>query len=135
MGSPTFLPSRNLRAVPMLDTQWILLSCRPCSHGCREIRGVYQEWKWKEGLYQAHHLGIKQSLSHQLLLRSMQRFHREIICRYCITETLTNLCPDSTSNRASSFTPSLMSSKRSLTSKGGLCWKRTKRRGINKRWT
>lgn len=123
IGSPTFLPSRNLRAVPMLDTQWILLSWRPCSHGCREIREVYQEQKcpssWQQTL---------KADTRQLLLCSMQRFHKGIICRYCITATLTNLCPDSTSNRASSFTPSLMSSKRSLTSKGGLCWKRTKKK-------
>lgn len=32
----TFLPSRNLSAVPMLETQWILFSWRPCSHGLRQ---------------------------------------------------------------------------------------------------
>lgn len=43
---------------------------------------------------------------------------------------LTSLCPESTSSRARSFTPSLMSSNRSLTSSGGLCW-----RSENTSWT
>lgn len=35
MDSLTLLPSRNFSALPTLATQWILLSLRPCSHGCQ----------------------------------------------------------------------------------------------------
>lgn len=39
----TFRPSRKLRAVPMLATQWILFSFLPCSQGWREKRVVTKE--------------------------------------------------------------------------------------------
>lgn len=41
----TFLPSRKLRAVPMLATQWILFSFLPCSHGCKGNRTMEMERK------------------------------------------------------------------------------------------
>lgn len=40
---------------------------------------------------------------------------------------LTSFCPDSTSNKAKSFNPSLMSSNKSLTSSGGLHYKEDNR--------
>lgn len=42
----TFLPSRKLRAVPMLATQWILFSFLPCSHGWKE-KGENNGERWK----------------------------------------------------------------------------------------
>lgn len=41
----TFLPSRKLRAVPMLATQWILFSFLPCSHGWEEWGDQDGDWK------------------------------------------------------------------------------------------
>lgn len=44
----TFLPSRNLRAVPMLATQWILFSFLPCSHGWKEEKEQWTCTKQRE---------------------------------------------------------------------------------------
>lgn len=87
----TFLPSRNLSAVPILETQWILFNCRPCSRGLCQRTGSEQTKPCQKnsgtntlsGIW--YNLIIVSVLQAAFSSRFMQEKRPESICRALIT--------------------------------------------------
>lgn len=87
----TFRPSRNLSAVPILETQWILFNCRPCSRGLCQRTGSEQTKPCQKNsginmLYGIwYNLIIVSALPAAFSSRLMQQKRPGNICRALIT--------------------------------------------------
>lgn len=87
----TFLPSRNLSAVPILETQWILFNCRPCSRGLCQRTGSEQTKPCQKNsgintLYGIwYNLIIVSALSATFSIRLRQQKRPGSICRTLFT--------------------------------------------------
>lgn len=75
----TFLPSRNLRAVPMLATQWILFSFLPCSHGWKE-KG--EQWIWKGSKRDIERERKREGKMYQYMYKKLAQFKQTIKHRW-----------------------------------------------------